>query len=111
MEIDKHQIAVHMATVNLLIHPVFRDDFARGCMRTRLILKSKARQWNSNPEIQAIFKEINADTNSAPGVDRFGKDGCAALLECHFERERNSQETFALRAPGSAPVDILLAVR
>ena len=36
-------------------------DFARGCMRTYLILKEKARQWNADAEIQALLQEINAD--------------------------------------------------
>ncbi|MDR3709855.1 MAG: xylose isomerase [Capsulimonadaceae bacterium] len=35
-------------------------QFARGCMRTYLILKEKARQFNADPEIQALLKEINA---------------------------------------------------
>ena len=34
-------------------------DFARGCMRTYLILKEKAARWNADKEIQAIVKEIN----------------------------------------------------
>ncbi len=29
-------------------------DFARGCMRTYLILKEKARRWNEDKEIQAL---------------------------------------------------------
>jgi xylose isomerase len=35
-------------------------DFARGCMRTYLILREKARQWNEDREIQALLAEINA---------------------------------------------------
>lgn len=34
-------------------------DFARGCMRTYLILKEKAEQWNNDVEIQSIVAEIN----------------------------------------------------
>ncbi len=30
-------------------------DFARGCMRTYLILKEKAKQWNEDSEIKAIL--------------------------------------------------------
>jgi len=33
-------------------------DFARGCMRTYLILKEKAAQWNADPEIQALLADI-----------------------------------------------------
>src|SRR5918998_1382041 len=35
-------------------------DFARGCMRTYLILREKARQWNEDSEIQALLAEIHA---------------------------------------------------
>lgn len=35
-------------------------DFARGCMRTYLILREKARQWNQDSEIQALLAEIHA---------------------------------------------------
>ena len=35
-------------------------DFARGCMRTYLMLKEKAAQFNADPEIQALLAEINA---------------------------------------------------
>jgi xylose isomerase len=33
-------------------------DFARGCMRTYLILKERASQWNADPEIQALVGEL-----------------------------------------------------
>src|SRR5690606_16496136 len=39
-------------------------DFARGGMRTYLILKEKAAQFNADPEIQALLKEIPADDGS-----------------------------------------------
>ncbi|HBX68536.1 MAG TPA: xylose isomerase, partial [Chloroflexi bacterium] len=39
-------------------------DFARGCMRTYLILKEKAAQFNADPEIQALLAEITADDGS-----------------------------------------------
>src|SRR5215210_9275488 len=39
-------------------------DFARGCMRTYLILKEKAAQWNADKELQALVAEINADDGS-----------------------------------------------
>jgi xylose isomerase len=34
-------------------------EFAKGCMRTYLIFKEKARQFNTDPEIQAIVKDLN----------------------------------------------------
>lgn len=39
-------------------------EFARGCMRTYLILKDKAARWNADEDIQALLAEINADDGS-----------------------------------------------
>jgi len=46
-------------------------DFARGCMRTYLILKEKAAEWNADKEIQALVAEINEDNGSL--TKYFGK--------------------------------------
>jgi xylose isomerase len=50
-------------------------DFARGCIRTYLILKEKVRQWNADKEIQTILQEISSDRNGAPRVGRYSKQG------------------------------------
>lgn len=39
--------------------------FARGCMRSYLILKDKAEQWQEHGEIQALLTEINHDDGAA----------------------------------------------
>ena len=39
-------------------------DFARGCMRTYLILKEKAARFNADSEIQTLLAQINADDGS-----------------------------------------------
>ncbi|HEX6622741.1 MAG TPA: xylose isomerase, partial [Pyrinomonadaceae bacterium] len=55
-------------------------DFARGCMRTYLVLKEKAAQWNADAEIKALLAEI-AETNSgATPVGKFKKEGAQSLL-------------------------------
>ena len=41
--------------------------FARGCIRTYLILKEKAAQFKLDVEIQALLAEINADDGSMVG--------------------------------------------
>ena len=38
--------------------------FARGCMRSYLIFKEKAEQFNQDPEVQDLLAEINADDGS-----------------------------------------------
>ena len=46
-------------------------DFARGCMRTYLILKEKAAQFNGDPEIQALLAEVTPEAPELAGF--FGK--------------------------------------
>src|SRR5919107_707247 len=41
-------------------------DFARGCMRTYLVLKEKGTQWNADPEIKSLLAEI-AETDGGGG--------------------------------------------
>ena len=41
-------------------------DFARGCMRTYLILKAKAERMRSDPEIQAALRAAQADRLAEP---------------------------------------------
>ena len=45
--------------------------FARGNMRTYLILKDKAARWNADPEIQALVAEVNAGD---PDLGRYAAD-------------------------------------
>ena len=54
-------------------------DFARGCMRTYLILKEKAKRWNADHEIRALLEQIeerngsSADTRPSPAEAKAGK--------------------------------------
>src|SRR5919199_679235 len=60
-------------------------EFARGSMRTYLILKEKARAWNEDPEIKTLLKEI-ADADGNGGANRFDKGKADALLAQEFDR-------------------------
>ena len=55
-------------------------DFARGCMRTYLILKDKAKQWNSDVEIKELVEAINVDNGSTDAFKgAYNPDKAAAL--------------------------------
>ncbi|HSB29639.1 MAG TPA: xylose isomerase, partial [Pyrinomonadaceae bacterium] len=41
-------------------------EFAAGCMRNYLILKEKAQQFNGDPEIQSLLKEIRSAGSEEP---------------------------------------------
>ena len=54
-------------------------DFARGCMRTYLILKERAARWNADPEIQAIL-QVATSTNGLPSSTAYSHEHRTALL-------------------------------
>lgn len=62
-------------------------EFARGCMRTYLILKEKALQFRADQEIQALLAEIKADDGSMnPYFGPYSKDKAQALKAHSFDR-------------------------
>jgi xylose isomerase len=86
-------------------------DFARGCMRTYLILKQKAAQWNADREIQGILKEISAHHNSTPETAKYSKKGSAALLAHTFDKDAILTKRLPYELLDQLTVDILLGVR
>jgi xylose isomerase len=54
-------------------------DFAAGCMRTYLILKEKAKRFNSDPEIQAALKSASVADLGKSTVGKYSAAGAAAL--------------------------------
>ena len=62
-------------------------DFARGCMRSYLILKEKAAKWNADKEIKALLAEINADDGGmASYFGKYSASKAAALRSHAFDR-------------------------
>ena len=87
-------------------------DFARGNMRTYLILKEKAAQWNADPEIQALITEINAgDPALAQLVDQYSPQKAAALKAQSFDRERLGKRGLKYERLDQLTVEVLLGVR
>jgi xylose isomerase len=87
-------------------------DFARGCMRTYLILKDKAAQWNKDPEIQALLGEINADDGSTAtykGVYTPGK--AAGLKAAEFDRVALGARGLSYERLDQLTIEILLGIR
>ena len=68
-------------------------EFARGCMRTYLILKERAQRWNADAEIQGLL-----------GVGEFRQQLAAAAYAAEFEvrSHRARRQRSRLRAARSA---------
>jgi xylose isomerase len=87
-------------------------DFARGCMRTYLMLKEKAAQFNADKEIQELLAEVNADDGSM--TQYFGKYSAkkaSALKAQPFDRKAISARGLRYERLDQLTIDLLLGNR
>jgi xylose isomerase len=85
-------------------------DFARGCMRTYLILKDKAARWNSDPEIRALLAEAEENSQDS-GIGDYSKDSAARLHARSFDRLGLASRGLRYELLDQLTMDILLGVR
>src|SRR5580698_1122473 len=83
-------------------------DFARGCMRTYLILKQKALQWHADAEIQAILNEISGHGNGAPETRRYSKQAASQVLSQVFDKDQILRKRLRYERLDQLTVDMLL---
>ena len=87
-------------------------DFARGCMRTYLILKEKAAQFNADKEIQSLLAEINADDGSmASYFGKYSASKAAALKSHAFDRVAIASRGLKYERLDQLTVELLLGAR
>ncbi len=87
-------------------------DFARGCMRTYLILKEKAAQWNADQEIQDLVTEINADDGSmSQYFGTYSAQKAEALKSESFDRAALGSRGLPYERLDQLTVEVLLGVR
>ena len=86
--------------------------FAKGCMRTYLILKEKAAQFNADPEIQALLAQITADDGSmAQFSGKYSADKAKSLKAYEFDRVTLGQRGQPYEQLDQLTIDLLLGVR
>ena len=86
-------------------------DFARGCMRTYLILKEKARHWDADRDIQAILSEIAGNETDTFKLSHYSKEGASKLLTLVFNKDEILKKRLPYERLDQLTVDLLLAVR
>jgi xylose isomerase len=87
-------------------------DFARGCMKTYLILKDKAARFNADPEIQSLLAEINTeDPAMSPFFGEYTRDKAAALKVYSFDRVALGQRGLHYERLDQLLFDLLMGVR
>jgi xylose isomerase len=86
-------------------------DFARGCMRTYLILKDKAKQFCADKEIQALLEEIRRPAEA--GLHEGPYSGAAAqqLKDRTFDRQALASRKLPYEKLDQLVVDLLLGIR
>lgn len=86
--------------------------FARGCMRTYLILKEKAERWNRDPEIQSLLQQINADDGTlSPYFGSYTAEKAGAVKQMDFKRQSLAARGLAYEQLDQLTIDLLLGVR
>jgi xylose isomerase len=87
-------------------------DFARGCMRTYLILKEKAARFNADAEIQAILKEVWAnDPAMQPFQGAYSAAKAKALKAYAFDRQALGARELAYERLDQLTFELLMGVR
>ena len=100
-------------------HPLRTSDpddvweFAKGCMRTYLIFKEKAAQYNADPEIQALLQQINVkDSVLDPLLAAKFSPANAQTLKSHpFDAEALAVQPLPYEKLDQLVFDLLLGVR
>lgn len=83
--------------------------FARGCMRTYLILKEKAARWKADPEIQDLLSRIGSQ--AASQLDMYSPESAKALEARTFDRAALATQGLAYEQLDQLTTEILLGVR
>jgi len=82
-------------------------DFARGCMRTYLILREKSKRWNADKEIQTLVREIAGGAATAP----YSAERRDALLKQSVDRAALAAKGLGYERLDQLTIDLLLGVR
>jgi xylose isomerase len=86
-------------------------EFARGCMRTYMILKEKAQRWNADGEIQGLLKTINQDDPIEKLTRKFSEPNAKKLLDAKLDRVELAKERLPYEKLDQLTMELLMGVR
>ncbi|MGA2501133.1 MAG: xylose isomerase [Tepidisphaeraceae bacterium] len=87
-------------------------EFARGCMRTYMILKEKAARWNNDAEIQGLIKQINVkDAALEKLTKKFSRDAAQKLLAAPLSRTQLAAAPLPYEKLDQLTMEIIMGVR
>ncbi len=86
--------------------------FARGCMRTYLILKEKAQRFAQDSEIQGLLSQIRAqDAEASALLGGYSRERAQALQAAAFDRQALGGRGQPYEQLDQLVVELLLGVR
>ena len=86
-------------------------DFARGSMRTYLILKDKVARFNADKEIQGLLGELRERGATVGDRVRFSPDVARRIKEQHFDLAALRDRGYAYERLDQLTTELLLGVR
>jgi xylose isomerase len=86
-------------------------EFAKGCMRTYLILKEKAKQFNEHPAIQELLAQIQPrDAELESLMSHYSPQNAQALRQKQFDIEALGKRGLSYEKLDQLVIDLLLGV-
>jgi xylose isomerase len=87
-------------------------EFARGCMRTYMILADKAKRWNADREIQQIIKLINVQDSALSKITaKYSSAGAKKLLAAPLDRVELATAPLPYEKLDQLTMEVLRGVR
>jgi xylose isomerase len=87
-------------------------EFARGSMRTYMLLKEKAVAWNADSEIQQIVKTVNVqDAALSKLTAKYSKSNSAKLLDASLDRVDLAAAPLPYERLDQLTMEVLLGAR
>ncbi|MCY3573444.1 MAG: xylose isomerase [Chloroflexota bacterium] len=87
-------------------------EFAQGCMRSYLVFKERAAQFNADAEAQALLAEIHADDGATAYLgDGYSRETAARLKATNFDRQALGARSLPYERLDQLTFDILLGLR
>jgi xylose isomerase len=87
-------------------------EFARGCMRTYLILREKARVWSADEEVKKLLKQINRPSKDLDGLwADYSRGHAETLLGMKFDRATMAARPLPYERLDQRTMEILMGIK
>ncbi|HZL37446.1 MAG TPA: xylose isomerase [Tepidisphaeraceae bacterium] len=87
-------------------------EFAKGCMRTYMILKEKAARWNADKQIQSLIQGINEqDAGLSKLTRKFSGQNAKKLLIAPLDRVELAKHPLPYERLDQLTMELLMGIR